>query len=431
MSQPPSDNDRPTPDLPENPAPGQAAQAAPGPAAAERQAWPPPQQPGSLPPAATAPPAYGPAPQPVQPRPFRRGFGLGAGAGLGFGVAALALMIVGGLLSAIALIAGAASSGVARGGAEGTETVWGEPTAGHTLRAIPVHGAIMADPSDGMGLSVGTYGYEVARTIDSLQEEDADGLVLLMNTPGGTINGSRAMADAVDRYRDRTGNQVFAYVQGMSASGGMYTMANADHIVADHGSLVGSVGVISGPFERIRDVTGTTGNLLESGVTTEGGIEYEYFTQGRYKDFGNPYRDMLPEEREAWNAYLASEYDIFVNWVAEHRDIPAQTIRDEYGALMFSGEAAVANGYIDAVAGQDEAFRDFATRAGVDPADTRVEQTVAPGPLQILLGAEARPLGVAPAAQPQGSEPARSTAALCTGTPQVLAVQGDLSAFCG
>ena len=377
------------------------------------------------------PPGQPPYAQAPQPRPFRRGFGLGAGAGLGFGVAWLALLVVGGILSTIALVAGTASSGVARAGTEATETIWGEPTASHTLRAIPVQGAIMADPSDGMGLAVGTYGYEVARTIDSLDEEEADGLVLLLNTPGGTINGSRAIADAVDRYRERTGNQVYAYVQGQSASGGMYAMANADHIVADHGSLVGSVGVISGPFERIRDITGTTGNLLESGVTTEGGIEYEYFTQGKYKDFGSPYRDMLPEEREAWNDYLASEYDIFVNWVAEHRDIPAASIRDEYGALMFSGENAVTNGYIDAVTGQDEAFRDFATRAGVDPADTNVEQTVAPGPLQILLGAEARPLGVAPAAQPLGSEPARTTAVLCSGTPQVLAVHGDLSAFCG
>lgn len=426
MSRPPYDDASATPehrDDPDASPVSSTSQPAAGPAS---MSWPPP-QPAT---AAQAIPGYASGPVAQRPATFRSGFGLGAGAGLGFGAGMVALALVGGLLSAIMLVAGTVGA-VTGTDSQATETVWGDPSASNSLRAIPVKGAIMADASDGLGLSVGTYGYEVAQVIDALGAEDADGIVLLLNTPGGSITGSRAIADAVDRYRERTGHQVFAYVQGMSASGGMYTMANADHIVADHGSLVGSVGVISGPFERIRDVTGTTGSLLESGVTTEGGIEYEYFTQGTYKDFGNPYRDILPGEREAWNAYLASEYDIFVNWVAEHRDIPAATIRDEYGALMFGGETAVANGYIDAVAGQDEAFRDFATRAGVDPADTRVEQAVAPGLWQQLLGAEARSLGIAPVAEPQGSEPARATASLCGGTPQVLAVHGDLSAFCG
>lgn len=382
--------------------------------------------PGPWPPTGT----YGPQPQEARSAPFRRGFGLGAGAGLGFAASALALALVGGLLSAIALLAAPPLSR-AQASYEVLDTIWGAPNATHTLRAIPVTGMIMADPSDGAGLSVGTYGYEVARVIDRLDAEDADALVLLMDTPGGSITGSRAIADAVDRYRKRTGNPVFAHVQSMSASGGMYAMANADHIVADHGSLVGSIGVISGPFARIRDVTGTSGTLFEQGVTTEGGISYEYFSMGKDKDFGNPYRDMRPEEREVWTSFLSAEYDTFVTWVAEHRDIPAETIRNEYGAHVFGAETAVANGYVDAVGGRDEAFRDFATRAGVDPDDTQVVRSVPPGLLASLLGVEARPPGVAAAVEAQAGSPAHVTATMCTGTPQVLAVHGDLSAFCG
>ena len=436
MSTPPSDHDRTEP--------GQAASSTPTPSEVHGStaptgpvgSWPPPRV--AAPEHASVAPQQGPLPPPqsvlpTAPRPgsFRRGFGLGAGAGLGFGVGALALTIVGALLSTIALVAAPVVGGLGQGSSQPLETIWGNPTAKHTLRAIPVHGAIMADPSDGSGLTVGTYGYEVAQVIDSLTDKDADGIVLLMNTPGGSITGSRAIADAVDRYRVRTGNQVFAHVQGLSASGGMYTMANADRIVADHGSLVGSIGVISGPFTRVRDVTGTTGTLLESGVTTTGGIAYEYLSMGRDKDFGNPYRDMRPEERDVWMGALASEYDGFVNWVADHRGIPAATIRDTYGAHMFGGQTAVANKYVDAIGGQDEAFRDFATRAGVNPDDTQVERAVAPGPLSLLLGAQARPLGVAPAAEPQGGEPARATSRFCAGTAQVLAYQGDIAAWCG
>ena len=436
MSTPPSDHGRTEPGPAASSTPAASEDAGSTAPAGPVGSWPPPrvaapEQAHVVSQQRPLPPPQSVLPTPPRPHPFRRGFGLGAGAGLGFGVGALALTIVGALLSTIALVAAPVVGGLGQGSSQPLETIWGNPTAKHTLRAIPVHGAIMADPSDGSGLTVGTYGYEVAQVIDSLTDKDADGIVLLMNTPGGSITGSRAIADAVDRYRVRTGNQVFAHVQGLSASGGMYTMANADRIVADHGSLVGSIGVISGPFTRVRDVTGTTGTLLESGVTTTGGIAYEYLSMGRDKDFGNPYRDMRPEERDVWMGALASEYDGFVNWVADHRGIPAATIRDTYGAHMFGGQTAVANKYVDAIGGQDEAFRDFATRAGVNPDDTQVERAVAPGPLSLLLGAQARPLGVAPAAEPQGGEPARATSRLCAGNAQVLAYQGDISAWCG
>ncbi|MEA5153719.1 S49 family peptidase [Raineyella sp.] len=453
MSQPPSDHD----DAGRNEADHDEAadhiqadhdeadrhQADPGEVAADQAAapdtpaaaWPPPKAPMGSPQAPGIPPQPVPAPyRPmVPPRrgqgAFGRGFGLGAGAGLGLGAAAIALSIVGALLGAIALVAAPTVSGA--GTAEQLHTIWGDPKAKHTLRAIPITGTIMGDSSDGLGLTVGTYGYEVARVIDKLSADDADGIVLLMNTPGGSITGSRAIADAVDRYRARTGHKVFAHVEGMSASGGMYAMANADRIVADHGSLIGSIGVISGPFVRYRDITGTPGSLLESGVTTKGGITYEYLTMGRDKDFGSPYRDMRPEERDVWMNGLAVEYDAFVEWVAQHRGIPADTIRTAYGAHMFDSQTAVTNRYADAVGGQDEAFRDFATRSGVDPADTRVEQATAPGLLATLLGVEARPLGVAPAAKAEGNTPARATAKICSGAPQVLAYQGDTAAFCG
>ncbi|WOP18644.1 S49 family peptidase [Raineyella sp. LH-20] len=402
--------------------------------------WPPP-QPSAVhgasgvptgPVPAMAPPAPmpgGPVVAPPRPAgPFRHGFGLGAGAGLGLAVAVLAIGIVGALLSALTLVIVPLRTGAAT---TSLQTIWGSPTAKYTLRAFPITGTILADTSDGAGLTVGTYGYEVARTIDDLTADDADGIVLLMNTPGGSITGSRAIADAVDRYRARTGKKVFAHVEGMSASGGMYTMANADRIVADHGSLVGSIGVISGPFARYKDVTGTTGTLLESGVTTTGGVTYEYLSMGRDKDFGSPYRDMTPEERQVWMTGLAVEYDAFVSWVSQHRDIPADTIKNSYGAHMFDSQTAVTTKYVDAVGGRDEAFREFAGLAGIDPADTRVEQQATPGLLATLLGVEARVPGVAPAVTAEGGQAARVSARMCSGAPQVLAYQGDVGGFCG
>ncbi|MFP5370591.1 MAG: S49 family peptidase, partial [Actinomycetes bacterium] len=243
---------------------------------------------------------------PGMPRPgyFRRGFALGLGATLGAGVV-MAVIALGMTLLLVLALAGLATGGGDSAAMEPpTETVWGEPDASARLIAVPVTGVILGGEGDGVTFGGATYGYDVAETIDGLESEDADGLILELNTPGGTIYGSRAIADAVERYQKRTGKQVMAHVQGISASGGMYAMAGADQIVADHGSLVGSIGVIMGPFQRYREVTGIPGSLLDPGVTTEGGITEEYLTRGRGKDFGNPYRDMTAEERAVIGAGL-------------------------------------------------------------------------------------------------------------------------------
>jgi protease-4 len=365
-----------------------------------------------------------PAPLPHQHSPFRRGFGLGLGASLGAGLAlgAVGLGLV--VVMVLALVGFASGAGESEPGVPVTETVWGEPGAAGRLIAVPVTGVILGGESDGVTFGGATYGYDVADTIDSLGAEDADGLVLELNTPGGTIYGSRAIADAVERYQKRTGNQVMAHVQGMSASGGVYAMAGADQIVADHGSLVGSIGVVMGPFQRFRDVTAIPGSLLEPGVTTEGGITEEYLTRGRGKDFGNPYRDITEEERAVLGAGLDREYGEFVGWVSQARGIPAQTIVDELGAFVYDGYTAVDRGLVDRVLGRDEAYRYAAEMNGADPDDTRVDRIVGPGFLESFLAANAPVDGVGAVA----GEPGRSV--VCAGTPLVLAYHGELAAAC-
>ncbi|TKJ26440.1 hypothetical protein A6V29_03595 [Blastococcus sp. CCUG 61487] len=361
-------------------------------------------------------------PPPREPSQFRRGFGLGFGASLGAGLGLAAVgvvMVVLLVVSLVGLVSGSGSSGQAQ---PITETVWGEPGAEGRLLAIPVTGVILGGESDGATFGGTTYGYEVADTIDALDEDDADGLILELNTPGGTIYGSRAIADAVERYRERTGHRVMAHVQGMSASGGVYAMAGADEIVADHGSLVGSIGVIMGPFERYRDVTAIPGTLLEPGVTTEGGITEEYLSRGRGKDLGNPYRDMTDEERAVLGAGLEREYAEFVDWVSETRGIPAQTIVDELGAFVFDGQTAIERGLVDRVLGREEAYRFAAELNDIDPDDTRVDRVRGPGLLDLLLAAQTPADGVA------AVRPGRST--VCTGAPLVLAFHGDLAAVC-
>lgn len=376
-----------------------------------------------------------PAPRVVEPaavapgkdRPFRRGFGLGFGASLGVGVVVTVLSIIGSLIAGAMLFALAgAMKNANTATVQPLKTVWGAQTAKHTLRQIDISGTILTDPSEGSLFVQGTYGYEVADMIDKLGAADADGLVLRLSTPGGTITGSKAIADAVKRYRDRTGKKVFAFVSGLSASGGVYSMAGADKIVADYGSMVGSIGVLFGPFVEYKDVKAIEGGLAGGGVTTTGGIKEYYLTQGRGKDVGNPFRAMTDEERKLFTAGLSGEYDAFVNHVSTNRKIPAQTIKDVLGAHLFSGQQAVQNHLIDAVMGRDDAYRAAADLAGVAAADTKVVTAEKPGPLASLLGADSRVFGQAPAIA-AGAKP---SARVCGASPTVLVYSGSLASAC-
>lgn len=376
---------------------------------------------------ATRAPEPVPAPQPAKDRPFRRGFGLGFGASLGVGVVVTVLSIISSLIAAATLfsLAGAMKN-ANTASVQPLKTVWGAQTAKHTLRQIDISGTILTDPSEGSLFVQGTYGYEVADMIDKLGAGDADGLVLRLSTPGGTITGSKAIADAVKRYQDRTGKKVFAFVSGLSASGGVYSMAGADKIVADYGSMVGSIGVLFGPFVEYKDVKAIEGGLAGGGVTTTGGIKEYYLTQGRGKDVGNPFRAMTDEERKLFTAGLAGEYDAFVNHVSTNRKIPAQTIKDVLGAHLFSGQQAIQNHLIDAVMGRDDAYRAAADLAGVAAADTKVVTAERPGPLASLLGADSRVFGQAPALA-AGAKP---SARVCGASPTVLVYSGSLASAC-
>lgn len=69
-----------------------------------------------------------------------------------------------------------------------------------------------------------------------------------LDTPGGTVFGSQAITDAIDYFREQTDLPVYSDVIGMAASGGYWIAASTDTISAHLGTMIGSVGVIAGPF---------------------------------------------------------------------------------------------------------------------------------------------------------------------------------------
>ena len=239
------------------------------------------------------------------------------------------------------------------------------------LAIVPITGLIDSlsttdtNPAGWFSNDFVTYGYSVKETLADLAEDDSiKGVLLLMNTPGGTINGSKAIADGVAAYQAATEKPVYAYVQSISASGGVWSMAGADKIIADEGALVGSIGVIFGTLLYYDDPIAVDQGLFWGGVETRGGIKSTPLAAGNGKDFGNPYREPSAEELTAMQANLDDLYDLFRAHVTQARGISDDEVR-AMGAMVYTPRLAQALGLVDEVADFDGALAALAEAAGL------------------------------------------------------------------
>lgn len=246
----------------------------------------------------------------------------------------------------------------------------GEEGTDSSVLIIPVQGVILTESSGGLGFFdfLGeegvTYGYDVKNQLERASEDDSIKAVLIeINSPGGTVGGAKAISDGIEAYKQTTGNPVYAHITDIGASGAYWAAVSTDSIVSEVGSMVGSIGVIMGPFTYYDGVISETSLL--SGVETENGIEYRYFTAGQYKDTGSPYRPLTPEEITHWQTGINNEYDLFVNHVSTHRNMSPEFIRNTVKAFPYENKRALELSLIDEVGSKEETIKALAQKAGL------------------------------------------------------------------
>lgn len=299
-----------------------------------------------------------------------------------------------------------------------TDHIDGDAGADDVILVIDVAGVILAD-SGGLGPFGGLVagGNTIKEQLEAAAtDDDINGVILRLNTPGGSVVGSELITDGVATVQ-ASGKPVVAHVTEISASGGMWAMAPADRIIASNGSLVGSIGVILGPLSRYDNVVAIDGGLLGTGVETTGGIEQFFITAGEGKDAGNPFRELTAGEQAMFQALVDGSYEDFVDHIATNREISPVTIINELGAGIFTADDAVENGLIDETGNFDRAHEVAAELAGLtDNYDVR-EISSDLGFLGLLLGRSNEP-------------PAADLSSLCSSTPMAHAFFGDLPTWC-
>ncbi len=171
------------------------------------------------------------------------------------------------------------------------------------------------------------------------EDSSIKGVLIEINSPGGSVVGSKDIADAVKGID----KPKVAFIRDIGASGAYWVASSADAIVSDPMSVTGSIGVL--------------GSYLEfSGLLEKYGVEYESITAGKYKDLGSPYKDLTSEERAILQNKLNKIYDYFVTEIANNRKLSKEKVLEIANGYIYLGTEAKEIGLVDYLGNKDLAI---------------------------------------------------------------------------
>jgi protease-4 len=206
---------------------------------------------------------------------------------------------------------------------------------------------------------------ESRKTVDDLRKYAKNAgikaIVVRIDSPGGAIAPSQEIYSAIRQIRTESKKPIVASLDSVAASGGFYIAAACDQIVANPGSIVGSIGVILEWFELHELVRWAKMNP-------------QTITSGALKDAGSPYRQMTPAERQYFQSIVSQLHTQFVRDVAQGRraKMKHEDVARIADGRIFTGEQALALKLVDQLGSVDDAVRTAGRLAGVKGEPARV-----------------------------------------------------------
>ena len=199
---------------------------------------------------------------------------------------------------------------------------------------------------------------------DAARDEDVKAVVLRVDSPGGSVTGSETIWREVSRIRE-AGTPVVASMGAVAASGGYYVSMAAQHIVANPGTITGSIGVVTGKLvaRDLRDRLGVGSDSVRTNANADAWSATAPFTDAQ--------QQMVEAEADLF-------YDDFVRRVAEARGMSVEAVDAVARGRVWTGADAADRGLVDELGGLRTALRRAKTLAGLDP-DEPVRLAGSPG----------------------------------------------------
>jgi len=177
-------------------------------------------------------------------------------------------------------------------------------------------------------------------------------LVVRLDSPGGGAAASQEIYEQVKKIRDG-GKPVVISMGSVAASGAYYIACGGTKIVANPATTTGSIGVVA-EFPIAEE-------LLK-----KIGLKFETIITGKYKDSGNPAREMREDEKRYFQRLVDDSYDQFVHAVAEARDIPVDEVKALADGRVFTGRQAHELGLVDELGTYEDAIALAKSLGGLD-----------------------------------------------------------------
>jgi protease-4 len=190
----------------------------------------------------------------------------------------------------------------------------------------------------------------VADLVEFKKDKRIRAIVLRVNSPGGGVGPSQEIFREIRKTIEK--KKVIASMGSVAASGGYYVSAAANKIVANPGTLTGSIGVLI-EFVRLQE-------LME-----KIGVDVEVLKSGEFKDIGSPHRKLTGRDREMIQKLVSDIQTQFVEAVAQGRDLPLEKVREIADGRIVSGSQGVELGLVDQLGNFEDAVELAKSLAGI------------------------------------------------------------------
>lgn len=177
------------------------------------------------------------------------------------------------------------------------------------------------------------------------------GILVHINSPGGAVAPSQEIYNALERARKK--KKIVASMGTLAASGGYYIAVGADKIVANPGTITGSIGVIMG-FMDMR------------GLMSKLGLKTIVIKSGQFKDIGSGARPFTDADKKVLQDVIDDVYIQFVETVAKERGMDIKTVKKLADGRIYSGRQSKELGMVDQLGGFHDAMKLLCELAGIE-----------------------------------------------------------------
>lgn len=224
------------------------------------------------------------------------------------------------------------------------------------IAVVPVRGTIQASTgSSGFASSTEAYDHDLLMSyVNALMESDNNkGIILRLDTPGGTVYEADELYLKLKEYKEKTGRPIWAYMESMCCSGGVYISSIADEQYANRNTTTGSIGVIMSSYNM-------------AGLYEKLDIEEVNIVSSKNKAMGSAAKPLTAEQKAIYQSIVDEAYEQFVGIVAEGRDMSVTDVKKLADGRIYTATQAVENGLIDGMM-TSEAFDEYVKEeSGVD-----------------------------------------------------------------